>query len=193
MCKLYLKFGTKYEIEFANVQNVKIMKKSALLILLALLGFTTLNAQKVAYVDMEKIMESVPEYAKAQKELEEIAERWRQEISKEYDKIDQMYRDYQAREVLMSDDTRKQKQDEIVAKEKEVRELQKKRFGPEGELFTKRQSMVKPIQEKVYTAIEKFALDRGFDIIFSAPDGSTIIYAKADKDVTSEVIKSLKK
>jgi outer membrane protein len=104
-----------------------------------------------------------------------------------------MYRDYQAREVLMSDDTRKQKQDEIVAKEKEVRELQKKRFGPEGELFTKRQSMVKPIQEKVYTAIEKFALDRGFDIIFSAPDGSTIIYAKADKDVTSEVIKSLKK
>jgi outer membrane protein len=169
------------------------MKKSALLILLALLGFTTLNAQKVAYVDMEKIMESVPEYAKAQKDLEEIAERWRQEISKEYDKIDQMYRDYQAREVLMSDDTRKQKQDEIVAKEKEVRELQKKRFGPEGELFTKRQSMVKPIQEKVYTAIEKFALDRGFDIIFSAPDGSTIIYAKADKDVTSEVIKSLKK
>lgn len=169
------------------------MKKSALLILLALLGFTALNAQKVAYVDMEKIMESVPEYAKAQKDLEEIAERWRQEISKEYDKIDQMYRDYQAREVLMSDDTRKQKQDEIVAKEKEVRELQKKRFGPEGELFTKRQSMVKPIQEKVYTAIEKFALDRGFDIIFSAPDGSTIIYAKADKDVTSEVIKSLKK
>jgi outer membrane protein len=169
------------------------MKKSALLILFAFFGFTTINAQRVAYVDMEKIMESVPEYAKAQKELEEIAERWRQEISKEYDKIDQMYRDYQAREVLMSDDTRKQKQDEIVAKEKEVRELQKKRFGPEGELFTKRQSLVKPIQEKVYTAIEKFSLDRGFDIIFSAPDGSTIIYAKADKDVTAEVVKSLKK
>jgi outer membrane protein len=130
------------------------MKKSALLILFAFFGFTAINAQKVAYVDMEKIMESVPEYAKAQKELEEIAERWRQEISKEYDKIDQMYRDYQAREVLMSDDTRKQKQDEIVAKEKEVRELQKKRFGP---------------------------------------DGSTIIYAKADKDITAEVIKSLKK
>jgi len=104
-----------------------------------------------------------------------------------------MYRDYQAREVLMSDDTRKQKQDEIVAKEKDVRELQKKRFGPEGELFTKRQSLVKPIQEKVYTAIEKYANERNFDVIFSAPDGSTIIYAKADKDVTAEVIKSLKK
>jgi outer membrane protein len=165
------------------------MKKSALLILFAFFGFTAINAQKVAYVDMEKIMESVPEYAKAQKELEEIAERWRQEISKEYDKIDQMYRDYQAREVLMSDDTRKQKQDEIVAKEKEVRELQKKRFGPEGELFTKRQSLVKPIQEKVYTAIEKFSLDRGYDIIFSAPDGSTIIYAKEDKPVPTGTLK----
>lgn len=169
------------------------MKKLALLIAFAILGSFTVNAQRMAYVDMEKIMESVPDYAKAQKELEEIAERWRQEISKEYDKIDQMYRDYQAREVLMSDDTRKQKQDEIVAKEKEVRELQKKRFGPEGELFAKRQSLVKPIQEKVYTAIEKFANDRNFDVIFSAPDGSTIIYAKADKDVTAEVIKSLQK
>jgi outer membrane protein len=169
------------------------MRKLALFIAFAFLGSFTVNAQRMAYVDMEKIMESVPDYAKAQKELEEIAERWRQEISKEYDKIDQMYRDYQAREVLMSDDTRKQKQDEIVAKEKEVRELQKKRFGPEGELFTKRQSLVKPIQEKVYTAIEKFANDRNYDVIFSAPDGSTIIYAKADKDVTADVIKSLQK
>ena len=170
-----------------------IMRKLALFIAFAFLGSFTVNAQRMAYVDMEKIMESVPDYAKAQKELEEIAERWRQEISKEYDKIDQMYRDYQAREVLMSDDTLKQKQDEIVAKEKEVRELQKKRFGPEGELFTKRQSLVKPIQEKVYTAIEKFANDRNYDVIFSAPDGSTIIYAKADKDVTADVIKSLQK
>jgi outer membrane protein len=170
-----------------------IMRKLALFIAFAFLGSFTVNAQRMAYVDMEKIMESVPDYAKAQKELEEIAERWRQEISKEYDKIDQMYRYYQAREVLMSDDTRKQKQDEIVAKEKEVRELQKKRFGPEGELFTKRQSLVKPIQEKVYTAIEKFANDRNYDVIFSAPDGSTIIYAKADKDVTADVIKSLQK
>ena len=186
-------FGTGFEKDFDNDQKVKIMKKLVFVFVLALLSSTAIFAQRMAYVDMEKIMESIPEYAKAQKELEEIAERWRQEISKEYDKIDQMYRDYQAREVLMSDDTRKQKQDEIVAKEKEVRELQKKRFGPEGELFTKRQSLVKPIQEKVYTAIEKFAIERNFDVIFSAPDGSTIIYAKADKDVTADVIKSLKK
>lgn len=169
------------------------MKKIALLFAFVLLGLASASAQRIAYVDMDKIMESVPDYAKAQKELEEIAERWRQEIAKEYDKIDQMYRDYQAREVLLSDEVRKQKQDEIVVKEKEVRELQKKRFGPEGELFQKRQSLVKPIQEKVYTAIEKFANERNYDMIFSAPDGSSIIYAKADKDVTSDVIKSISK
>ncbi len=169
------------------------MKKVAILLAFVILGYYSANAQRVAYVDMEKIMESVPEYATAQKQLEEVAERWRQEISKEYDKIDAMYRDYQAREVLMSDDMRKQKQDEIVAKEKEVRELQKKRFGPEGELFIKRQSLVKPIQETVYSAIEKFANDRNYDVIFSAPDGSAIIYAKADKDMTSEIIKLIQK
>jgi len=169
------------------------MKKIALLFAFILVGLVSASAQRIAYVDMGKIMESVPDYAKAQKELEEIAERWRQEIAKEYDKIDQMYRDYQAREVLLSDEVRKQKQDEIVVKEKEVRELQKKRFGPEGELFQKRQSLVKPIQEKVYAAIEKFANERNYDMIFSAPDGSSIIYAKADKDVTSDVIKSVQK
>jgi outer membrane protein len=167
------------------------MKK---LFLLTLVCFSfQLQAQKSAYVNMEKIMESVPEYAQAQKELEETAEKWRQEISKEYDRIDQLYREYQAKEVLMSDEMKKQRQDEILAKEKEVRELQKKRFGPEGELFQKRQSLVKPVQEKVYNAIEKFAGDRNLDFIFTAPEGTTIIYAKADKDMTNEIIKLLQK
>ena len=169
------------------------MRKFALFFLfLTTLAFSA-NAQRFGYVDMDKVLEAIPDYAKAQKELEEVAERWRQEISRDYDKIDQMYRDYQAREVLMSDEMKKQKQDEIVAKEKEVRESQKKRFGPEGELFQKRQSMVKPIQEKVYAAIEKFANERSYDVIFTAPDGTTMIYAKADKDITNEIIKVVQK
>ncbi len=162
-----------------------------LLLAFIALGMSSGYAQKIAYVDMDKIMEAVPEYKTAQTELEQTAERWRQEIAKEYENIEQMYRDYQAREVLMSDEMRKQKQDEIINKENKVRELQKKRFGPEGELFKKRQSLVKPIQEKVYKTIEKLAKDRGIDIIFTAPDGSTIIYAEGDKDVTEDVIKRL--
>lgn len=169
------------------------MKRVALILILVFAGILSSEAQRVCYVDMEKIMESVPEYKTAQTELEQLAERWRQEIAKEYDKIDQMYRDYQAREVLMSDDMRKQKQDEIIAKEKKVRELQKLRFGPEGELFQKRQSLVKPIQEKVYAAIEKFAQQRSYDIIFSAPNGSSIIYAKPDKDMTADIIKEVQR
>ena len=151
------------------------------------------NAQaRVAYVDIEKVLAANPDYERAQKELEEQAELWRQEIAKEYAKIEQLYRDYQAREVLLSEETKKQKQDEIVAKEKDVRELQKKRFGPDGELFQKRQTLVKPIQEKVYQAVKKVAETRNYDFILTAPDGTSVIYAKPDKDLTEEVIKAIK-
>ena len=166
-------------------------KKWLLLLSICILAVCqSVSAQsKVGYVDMEKVLKALPDYQLAQTELEQQAELWRKEVAKEYDKIDQMYRDYQAREVMLSDETRKQKQDEIVAKEKEVRELQKKRFGPEGELFQKRQGLVKPIQEKVYQAIKKLAEERAYDFIMSAPDGGTILYAKPDKDITDEVIK----
>lgn len=171
------------------------MKQLSLLVILLMFGLSTVQAQysKVAYVDMEKIMNSVSEYATAQKELEQQSERWRQEIAKEYDQIETMYREYQTREPLLSDEMRKTKQDEIVNKEKAVRSLQKARFGPEGELFKKRQSLVKPIQEKVYNAIQKLAKDRKYDFVFTAPDGATLIFAADDKDLTTEVIKSLNK
>ncbi len=166
---------------------------SALLVAaLFLVPFSAQAQVRVAYVDIEKVLASNPDYERAQKELEEQAELWRQEIAKEYAKIDQMYRDYQAREVLLSDESKKQKQDEIVAKEKEVRDLQKKRFGPDGELFQKRQALVKPIQEKVYQAVKKVAETRNYDFIITAPDGSTVLYAKPDKDLTEEVIKAIK-
>ncbi len=156
-------------------------------------SFSTVQAQRSAYVDMEKIMNAVPEYQSAQKELEQVAERWRQEIAKEYEQIEAMYREYQTREPLMSDEMRKTKQDEIVNKEKQVRELNKQRFGPEGDLFNKRQSLVKPIQEKVYAAIKKLADERKYDFVFTAPDGATVIYAADDKDLTDDVINRLKK
>jgi len=168
------------------------MKKIAFLALFFLISATTIFAQRVAYVDMEKIMSSVPDYQNAQTELEQLSEKWRQEIAREYEQIEAMYREYQTREPLMSDEMRKSKQDEIVNKEKEVRALNKERFGPEGELFQKRQSLVKPIQEKVYAAIEKLAKDRRYDFIFTAPDGSTIIYADQDNELTDDVIKRLK-
>ena len=129
------------------------MKKIASLLLFVALSTFSLSAQKLAYVDMDKIMNAVPEYKLAQRQLEEMSERWRQEIAKEYTKVEAMYKDFQAREVLMSDDMRKQKEEEIVNKEKEVREMQKQKFGPNGELFQKRKALIQPIQEKIYKAI----------------------------------------
>lgn len=165
------------------------MKKITLFVLFWMSFLAASTAQRVGFVDMDKVLAAIPEYATAQSELEEQAERWRQEIAKKYEEIDQLYRDYQAREPLMSDEARKEAQDKIMNKEKEARELQKKRFGPEGELFQKRQTLVKPIQEKVYTTIEKYAKERTFDFIFTAPDGSVMLYANPDKDVTNDIIK----
>lgn len=169
------------------------MKKLWMVAFVLLLGASTMQAQRSAYVDMEKIMNAVPEYESAQRQLDQLAERWRQEIAKEYEQIEAMYREYQTREPLMSDEMRKTKQEEIVAKERAVRELNKQRFGAEGELFKKRQSLVKPIQEKVYGTIKKLAQERKYEFIFSAPDGATLIYAEDDKDLTAEVIRRLNK
>ena len=174
-----------------SIQKVIDMKYLITSFLLVCTLCTTSYAQRSAYVDLEKILSSMKDYENAQRELEQLAEKWRQEIAKQYEEIEDMYREYQVREPLLSDEMRKNKQDEIVSKEKSVRSLQKARFGPDGELFQKRQSLVKPLQEKVYNEIQKLAKERNYDFIFTAPDGSTIIYAKEDKDLTPEVIKRL--
>ena len=181
----------KSKIMLMDVPFLGAKQLSLILIFMMFAVFGT-QAQRSAFVDMDKIMSSVAEYETAQKELERLAERWRQEIAKEYEQIETMYREYQVREPLLSDEMRKSKQEEIVTKEKAVRSLQKARFGPEGELFKKRQSLVKPIQEKVYNEIQKLAKERKYDFVFTAPDGSSIIYADEDKDLTAEVIKRLK-
>src|SRR5690606_7558324 len=115
------------------------------------------DAQKIAIVDINDILSNMPEYKAAQTELDQISATWRQEIAIEFDKVKSMYNKFQAEQVLLSNDEKVKKEDEIVKKEAEVRELQKRKFGPEGELFTKRQEMVAPIQDKVFAAIESYA------------------------------------
>jgi len=152
----------------------------------------TVDAQRIAYVDMNTILERIPEYKAAQAELDATAERWKQEIAIEYGKIETMYRKYQAQEVLMSETTRAQREQEIVDKEAQVRELQKQKFGPQGELFSKRQELVKPTQDRVYGVIQKFAADRGLDFIFDKGTMPSMIFAAPKMDKTEEVIEKLK-
>jgi outer membrane protein len=153
----------------------------------------TAQAQRIAYVDVNLVLESIQEYQNAQTELDRVAAGWRQEIAQEYDKIKAMYNRYQAEQVLLSDEARKQREEEIMNKEQAVREMQKEKFGPEGELFKKRQELVKPIQDKVYAAIELYASDRGYDFIFDKGGAAGILYANTRYDVTADVLERLKK
>lgn len=167
------------------------MKKLLLILAVAMTTALTVQAQ-IAYVDMNKILERIPEYTAAQKELDATAERWKQEIAIEYGKIETMYRKYQAQEVLMSETTRQQREQEIVDKEGAVREMQKEKFGPQGELFKKRQELVKPIQDRVYAVIQKFASDRGFDFIFDKGSMPGMLFGAPGKDKTEDVLNKMK-
>jgi outer membrane protein len=170
-------------------QTIKWLATAALAIVLT----SAAQAQRIVYVDVNLVLESIQEYQDAQKELDRVAAGWRQDIAQEYDQIKAMYNRYQAEQVLLSDEARKQKEDEIMNREQQVREMQKEKFGPEGELFKKRQELVQPIQDKVYEAIEKYANDRGYDFIFDKGGAAGILFANPRYDVTSDVLESLKK
>ena len=150
-----------------------------------------IEAQKIAIVDINEVLSSLPEYQNAQTELDRIAAEWRQEIAQEFDKVKSMYNKSQAEQVLLSADDKTKKEDEIVKKESEVRELQKTKFGPDGALFKKRQEMVSPIQDKVFGAIESYAADRGFDIIFDKGGATGLLFTNPEYDKTADLKKRL--
>lgn len=151
------------------------------------------QAQKIAIVDITDVLESLPEYQKAQEQLDKVATQWRQEIAVEQDKIKGMYSKYQAEQVLLSEEMKKQREEEITAKEKEVRELQRQKFGPEGALFKKREELVKPIQDKVYAAIEQYATNRGYDFVFDKGSASGLLFSAKGADKTEDIKAILKK
>ena len=156
------------------------------------LGMSMLSlGQQVAVVDVATILESMDEYKAAQQELDRIAATWQQEIAQEYDKIKSLYNKYQAEQVLLSDEMRAQRENEIMEKEKMVRELQKQKFGADGELFNKRQQLVSPVQDRVYTAIEAYANDKSIDLIFDKSSATGLIFANERYDKTEEIKKRL--
>jgi outer membrane protein len=149
-------------------------------------------SQRFALVDVNKVLDNLDEYKKSQDELDRIAASWKQEIAVEYDKIKAMYNKYQAEQVLLTEAQRKLKEEEITGKEKDVRKLQKDKFGEEGELFRRRQDLVRPIQDKVYAAIQEYASGNGLDAMFDTSGSAGIIYYTKDLDKTEAIIKKLK-
>ncbi|MFM2362708.1 MAG: hypothetical protein RLZZ316_1610 [Bacteroidota bacterium] len=167
------------------------MKKIILAFICLCTIASTVMAQRYAVVDTRYILDKLPEYKEAQKKLDLVSETFQKEIDERQAALDKMYKDYEAEQVMLSDVLKKKREDEIFIKEKEVRELQRKRFGFEGDLFKRRQELVKPIQDKVYNAIQKIAVNRQYDFILDKSEGITVIFADPKLDRSEDVLKEL--
>ena len=167
------------------------MKKFALLIIAAVAMAMTAHVQKFALVDMEYVLKNIPAYEMANEQLNQVSQRWQREVDELKKEADTMYKNYQADMVFLTDEQKKKKEEEIVAKEKEATQLQYKYFGPQGELFKKRQSLIKPIQDDIYNAVKKVSEERGFQVIFDRASSQSIIFASPRIDVSNEVLAKL--
>lgn len=167
--------------------------KKIILTIVAIISLSAFNAhaQKFAYIDTKYILDNIPDYKTAQQTLDQISISWQKEIETKYAVIDKLYKDYQAEQILLTDDMRKKREQEIVDKEKDVKDLQKSKFGYEGELFKKKQELVKPIQDKVYNAVKKLATDQSLAVIFDKSSDLTILYANPKYDKSDDVLTAL--
>ena len=148
-------------------------------------------AQKFAYVDSDYILQNIPSYRAAQDELDKASEEWEAEIATEYEEIEQMYKTYQSERVLLTDEMRKAREEEIIKQEHAVKDLQAKYFGPEGDLSKKRQELVKPIQDAIYKAVKELSAEGSYAIIFDTASGAAILYSNPRYDLSDEVLKKL--
>lgn len=148
-------------------------------------------AQRYAVIDTKYILDKLPEYKEAQKKLDQFSEQWQKEIEAKQAELDQLYRNFEAEQVMLSEQLKKKREDELFNKEKELRDLQRRRFGFEGDLFKKRQELVKPIQDKVYNAVQKLASTRQYDFILDKSEGITVIFADPKLDKSDDVLKEL--
>ncbi|UKJ08867.1 OmpH family outer membrane protein [Solitalea lacus] len=159
------------------------------LMLITSFGTLALKAQKIGYVDTEYVLKHMPEYTSAQKQINALSEQWQKEVDQKFNEVDALYKAYQSEQMLLTDAMRKKREEEIVKKEKEAKDFQKQKFGPEGELFAKQKSLVKPIQDKVYKVIEQIAEDGMYAIIFDKSNG--MLYSSPRYDKSNDVLAKL--
>lgn len=167
------------------------MKKIFITLLVLVAGVTGMKAQKYALVDMEYILRNVPAYEMANEQLNQVSQRWEKEVTQITKEAETMYKNYQSDMVFLTDDQKKKREEEIVAKEKEATDLRYTYFGPEGELYKKRQSLMKPIQEDVYNAVKAVAEEKGYQAVFDRASSQSIVFASPRIDVSNEVLAKL--
>ena len=167
------------------------MKKFIIALCLVAAGAFTASAQKYALIDMEYILRNVPAYEMANEQLNQVSQRWEKEVNELSKEAETMYKNYQSDMVFLTDDQKKKREEEIVAKEKEATDLRYKYFGSEGELYKKRQALIKPIQEDIYNAVKAVAEEKGYQTIFDRASSQSIVFASPRIDVSNDVLSKL--
>lgn len=166
------------------------MKKVTLFVLLFSMSFM-LSAQKFAFVDTDYILNSIPTYESAQDQIDIMSKDWQSEIEAKYADIEKLYKEYQAEKVLLTEEMKMQREEEIIQKEREVKELQRKYFGPEGDLFKKRKELIEPIQNDIFNAIKEIATEGNYAVIFDAAGGASMLFSDPKYDKSDEVLEKL--
>lgn len=168
------------------------MKKLMIVACLVLVSAATTFAQRYAIVDTRYIFEKMPEYKQVQKTIDETAATWQKEIDTKQATLDKLYSEYDSQGAMMTDDLKLKKEDELFEKEKELRDLQKKRFGFEGDLFKKRMELMKPLQDKIAAAVNRLVSANGYDLVFDKSEGKSIIFADPKLDKSDEILRELR-
>ncbi len=165
--------------------------KAIKLLVLGFIFSSSLLAQRFAYVDSEYILSQIPSYTEAQKALDDLSVRWQEQIEAKYSEIDKLYKAYQAEQVLLTEEMKAKREEEIISKERSVKDFQKEKFGVDGELFKKRKQLVEPIQEEIYEALKSIAKAEGLSMIFDKSTESNILFADQKYDKSDQVIRKL--
>ena len=167
------------------------MKKYLILLCLGLFLTLTASAQKFALVDMEYIMRNIPAYERANEQLNQTSKKWQAEVEAMDNEAKTLYKNYQNEAMFLSEEQKKEREEAIVNKEKEASELRKKYFGPEGELYKKRVSLIQPIQDEIYNAVKSIAQGKGFQLVMDRASSDDIIFASPAIDISNEVLAKL--
>ena len=167
------------------------MKKTIVTMLMAVFAIAMASAQRFALIDMEYILSNIPSYETANEQLNKASLVWEKEVNELSKEAENLYKNYQNEMVFLTDEQKKKREEEIVLKEKEVTDLRYKYFGPEGELYKKRQSLMKPIQEDIYNAVKAVAEEKGYQTIFDRASSQSIVFASPKIDVSNEVLAKL--
>lgn len=173
-----------------TLRRLAVKKLLAALFLLALMPLTA-SAQKFALIDMEYVMKNIPAYERANEQLNQVSKKWQAEVEALNTEAGTMYKNYQNEVVFLSQEQKKTKQEQIMQKEKEASELKKKYFGPEGELFKKRESLMTPIQEEVYNTVKEISELRGYSLVLDRASDTAIIFGSPKIDISNEVLQKL--